>query len=679
VRVAPVFQPLAENGAIVKTYRSLLMSAVILAAAQLAHAGVGDVIPRPVEVKELAGSFTLTPQTIVCVDSDAKDAADTAQQLADLLDKPLGATLEIKSGAVPGNSILLTTKDADASLGDEGYSLVVKPGSVVITAKTSAGLFYGMQSLRQLLPPQIESRERVTDVAWTVPCVQMKDSPRFGWRGLMLDVSRHFEDKTEVERLLDLMALHKLNVFHWHLVDDQGWRIEIKKYPKLTEIGAWRDGIGFKLDPKRSTHYRADGKYGGFYTQDDIREVVAYAAKLHITIVPEIEMPGHSQAALAAYPQFGCTKTAMDVGMKAGVMDAIYDPSDAATYAFLDDVLTEVAALFPGEFIHIGGDEVPKGPWKKSERCQAFMKEHGLKDENELQSYFVKRMEKVVESKHRRLIGWDEILEGGLAPGAAVMSWRGINGGIAAAKEDHDVVMTPTSNLYLDYSQTKRKGEPPTIGGYLPLKNVYSYDPIPKNLTPDQARHVLGAQGNIWTEYMPNLNQVELMAFPRACALAEVAWTPKDRMDYTDFQRRLDLHEKRLDVLGVKYFSGPDQAPTPAGTQIGNWKPAQMGDAFAPLSWDAGKAINKSGKYAVTMQYTEGACRLDIKWMALLADGAEISRDTHDGRTGGEDNDNEYHVNVPDFKAGTKYTLVAQVRSDGGTDSNGTVSIGAEP
>jgi hexosaminidase len=250
--------------------------------------------------------------------------------------------------------------------------------------------------------------------------------------------------------------------------------------------------------------------------------------------------------------------------MNGGVMDAIYDQSDEATYAFLDDVLTEVTAMFPAPFIHIGGDEVPKGPWKKSERCQAFMKANGLKDENELQSYFVKRMEKVVESKHRRLIGWDEILEGGLAPGAAVMSWRGIGGGIAAAKEGHDVVMTPTSNLYLDYSQTHRTGEPPTGGGYLPLQNVYSYDPIPNGLTADQASHVLGAQGNIWTEYMPNMKQVEHMAFPRACALAEVAWSPRDRMDYKDFLRRLDLHEKRLDVLGVDYFHESDPVPVGA-------------------------------------------------------------------------------------------------------------------
>jgi hexosaminidase len=480
-----------------------------------------------------------------------------------------------------------------------------------------------------------------------------------------------------VEHVLDLMALHKLNVFHWHLTDDQGWRIEIKKYPKLTEIGAWRDGIGFHLDPKRSTHYRADGKYGGFYTQDDIRDVVAYAAKLHIMVVPEIEMPGHSQAALAAYPQFSCSKQANDVrlevGTKAGVMEAIYDAGDDATFAFLDDVLTEVAGLFPAPYIHIGGDEVPKGPWKKSADCQARIKALGLKDENELQSYFIKRIEKIVESKNRRLIGWDEILEGGLAPDATVMSWRGIGGGIAAAKEGHDVIMSPTSNAYFDYSQTKRKGEQPTIGGYLPLQKVYAFNPTPPKLTADQAKHVLGGQGNLWTEYVPNMKQVEYQAFPRACAMAEVTWSAEDRKDYKDFLRRLGQHEKRLALLGVNYFQ--DTEPSEDADPIGNWVSSQMSETFKPLEWDAGRVIKKPGKYQVKMQYTGGACRLDIESVEILIDGKEVARDKHAGHTGGSDKNNIYELSVPDFKTGEKVSLVAQVRSDGGTDSSGSVMV----
>jgi hexosaminidase len=655
---------------------SLVVLLLVLPVTSTAVASPGDVIPRPLDVKPMPGQFTLSDQTAVCTDDDSPEMKETAQVLVDLLAKPLGATPQLKVGSA-ANSILLTRKDADAALGTEGYVLTVTDDSVVIRAGTTAGLFYGIQTLRQLLPPEIESKDKVTGIAWTIPCVEIKDSPRYAWRGLMLDVARHFYDKAEVERVLDLMALHKQNVFHWHLTDDQGWRIEIKKYPLLTEVGAWRDGIGFKLDPKRTTHYRADGKYGGFYTQDDIRQVVAYAAKLHITIVPEIEMPGHSQAALSAYPQFGCTKKEQKVGVTAGVMDAVYDAGDDAVFGFLDDVLTEVAGLFPGTYIHIGGDEVPKGPWKHNKECQDRIKAEGLKDENELQSYFIKRVEKIVASKNRRLIGWDEILEGGLAPGASVMSWRGTSGGIAAAREGHDVVMSPTSNAYLDFKQTKTKEQYPTIGGYLPLKSVYNYNPTPKGLTADQEKHILGAQGNLWTEYVPNMLQLEHQLFPRACAMAEVTWSAHDRIDYTDFLRRLETHKKRLTVLGVHFFDEPPA--TPGSEPIGEWKPSQMSETAKPLQWDASKVVTKPGKYQVTMQYTEGGCRLDIAWVALMADDKEIARDTHEGRTGAADKDNVYTLNVADLKPGAKYTLVAQVRSDGGTDSNGTVTITPVP
>jgi hexosaminidase len=641
-------------------------------------AGAGDVIPRPVNVKELPGEFTVNPAAGVEISDDSEGMRQTAQQLADLIGPPMGAVVPVITPAMnrsQPNAIRLVHKELDSPLGDEGYQLTVGSKGITIQAGTTTGLFYGVQTLRQLLPAEIEKREKVDGVKWVVPCCEIKDQPRYAWRGLMLDVSRHFQDKAEVEHFLDLMALYKFNRFHWHLTDDQGWRIEIKKYPKLTEIGAWRDGIGFHLDPKRTTHYRADGKYGGFYTQDDIREVVAYAEKLHIMVIPEIEMPGHSQAALTAYPEFGCDKQPQGVGTKAGVMDAIYDPGVDGTFTFLDDVLTEVAGLFPAPYIHIGGDEVPKGPWKKSADAQAVMKANGLKDENELQSYFIKRVEKIVESKNRKMIGWDEILEGGLAPGATVMSWRGIGGGIEAAKAGHDVIMTPTSNCYFDYSQTRTKGQPPTGGGFLPLKTVYAFEPTPKDLTPEQAKHVLGGQGNIWTEYIPDMKQVELMTYPRACAMAEVTWSPAEGKDFKDFVRRLDVQKKRLAVLGVNCFVETAKDPEP----IGNWMPGQMSEKLVTLQWDAGKAVTKAGKYDVVMQYTGGACRLDIKYVALQADSVEIARDTHDGTTGGTDHKNNYELTVPEFKAGMKYTLIAEVRSDGGTDSNGTVSVTVVP
>ena len=662
------------------TIRTLAAASLVLAAAAAAaHADVGDVVvPRPAMVAARPGQFTLANPAVVCVDDPA--LRTTAAVLVDLLAHPMGVapTVAVITGDAPAaGGVLLTRKGADPSLGDEGYRLSVTPTGVVIRARATAGLFYGIQSLRHMLPPQVESKATVTGVAWAVPCVEVTDRPRCPWRGLMLDASRHFFDKAEVEQLLDVMALHKLNVFHWHLTDDQGWRVEIKKYPKLTEDGAWRDGIGFHLDPKRSDHYRpSDGKYGGFYTQDDIRAVVAYAADRHILVVPEIEMPGHAVAALSVYPEFSCDKRPQQVGTTAGVMDGVYDAGDDRTFAFLDDVLTEVAALFPGPYIHVGGDEVPKGPWKKAADCQALMKRLGLKSEDQLQSYFMRRVERIVESKGKRMIGWDEILQGGLAPGALVMSWHGLGGAVAAAKAGHDVILSPTSNAYFDYGQTHAKGQPPTIGGYLPLSKVYGFNPAPASLSADQAAHVLGAQGNVWTEYMPNLKQVELMAFPRASAMAEVTWTPHERTDYADFLRRLAPLEARLDVMGVAHFAGDGPPPAPP---VGEWHPAQMGTTLHPLTWDATTAITHPGKYRVTLQYTDGGCRLDVKWVALsTADGTELARDTHDGTTGGSDRDNAYLLTVPPDAAGTRYTLTAQVRSDGGTDSNGTVTVSAD-
>ncbi len=417
-----------------------------------------------------------------------------------------------------------------------------------------AGLFYGIQTIRQLLPPAIFREAPLDSMRWTMPAVTIEDQPRFRWRGAHLDVVRHFMPKEFVKKYLDLLALHKMNSFHWHLTDDQGWRIEIRKYPKLTGVGAWRKETMIPPYPRNGAPMRFDSTpTGGFYTQDDIREIVAYAAERHINVVPEIEMPGHSVAAIAAYPELGMAGDTTTVATYWGVFSNILKPTDA-TVKFYQDVLTEVMELFPSKFIHVGGDEAAKAQWKSSPEIQARIRELGLKDESELQSWFIRQMDKFLTAHGRRLIGWDEILEGGLAPGAAVMSWRGVAGGIAAARQGHDVVMAPGSHTYLDHYQSLDTAhEPIAIGGYLPMDTVYSYEPYPDSLEPQYRKHILGAQVQLWTEYIPSPKQAEYMAYPRTSAFSEVMWTPEERRDYADFLRRLQVHLKRLDALDVNY------------------------------------------------------------------------------------------------------------------------------
>ncbi len=509
------------------------------------------IIPAPVKAGARDGQFQLTAASRLLTDRELKSEG---QLLAARLRLATGFALKIKSAKekINAGDILLTTNGADASFGAEGYALSVSSNCVVIRAPAPAGIFYGTQSLLQLMPPEIFSAKPVPVMAWTIPCIDISDAPRFVWRGFMLDVSRHFFTKPEVERVLDLMALYKLNTFHWHLVDDQGWRIQIKKYPKLTEVGAWRKAIGFGLASNSATAYDKNGRYGGFYTQRDIRDVVAYAAARHITTVPEIEMPGHSMAALSAYPQFSCTGGPFDPDHDGGVYNGIYNVSDDATYVFLGNILREVAKLFPGEFIHIGGDEVPKETWHASPACQVFMKSQGLKNERELQSYFTGRIEKIVNADGKRIIGWSEIREGGLTPSAALMDW--IGGGAESAASGHDVVMAPTKYCYIDhYQSTNHAAEPRAIGGFLPLERVYEFEPLPDKLAPEFDSHVLGGQANLWAEYIPNLRQVEYMMFPRLAALAEVDWSPKAARSWEGFQTRARLNEKRLELLGVNY------------------------------------------------------------------------------------------------------------------------------
>ena len=479
---------------------------------------------------------------------------DTARYLAARLTKSSGHELPVKTAAESGqvkDAILLTTSGAKPELGPEGYELTVTPQGVVIRATDSAGAFYGVQTLLQLLPPEIFAASP-NPRAISVPYVHIEDQPRYKWRGFMLDVSRHFFTKAEVEQILDVMALHKMNSFHWHLVDDQGWRVEIKKYPRLTDVGAWRKEIGFKLDPKASTAYGPDGRYGGFYTQDDIREVVKYAEARHINIVPEIEMPGHSTAALMAYPEFSCNGGPFTTDLPGGVFNGVYCAGNERTFAFVEDVLAEICDMFPGKYIHVGGDEVPVDNWKACPKCQARMREDSLHKESELESYFIRRVEKCVNSHGRNLIGWSEIREGGLAQNAAIMDWVG--GATEAAMAGHDVVMSPLADCYFDHYQSENHStEPHAIGGFLPLNQVYAFEPIPANLDPKYQSHILGAQANEWTEYMPSIRHVEYMAFPRLCALSEVLWSPKSSRDWNSFMSRLPADCRRLEALGMNY------------------------------------------------------------------------------------------------------------------------------
>ena len=614
------------------------------------------VVPKPAAMTVGTGTFTFTANTTI--GSDRQTTAE-AQFLADWINPPSGFALKVQPSTGTRSADVQISVDPSVAGGPEAYALSVTPKAIVVRGASPAGAFYALQTLRQLLPKEVESRQKVAGVAWTVPAVEIKDAPRFPWRGMMLDVSRHFFSKDEVKQLLDAMALQKMNVFHWHLVDDNGWRIEIKKYPKLTQEGAWRKGVDFGLDPKSGTAWGPDGRYGGFYTQDDIREVVAYAAARHIAIVPEIEMPGHAGAALGAYPAFNCEG-------KPG--PNVYCAGNDATYAFLQDVLTEVFGLFPSKYIHIGGDEVNKGFWKKCEKCQAREKAEGLKTEHELQSYFVRRMETFITAKGKTLIGWSEIREGGLAPSAVVMDW--IGGAVEAAGAGHDVVMSPISHCYFDYYQAKH-GDPRAIGGYVPLKTVYAFEPVPRKLAPEFHKHILGAQGNVWTEYIPNMKHVEFMAFPRGCALAEVAWSPAAARNYEDFLARLPALLARLDAMGVNY-----RKLTPEPAVAASWKSGQTTPTFAPLAWDVSKSVSGAGKYEATFQYTGGSCRLDIEWAALFVNGREVARDAHAGVTGASTKDNVYRFKLDAAPAaGEKCELKASVRSDGGTDSNGDITL----
>ncbi len=626
--------------------------------------------PLPVSVEADQGHFLLQQSTPIVPHDDA--AKQIASQLSGYLAPATGWTLVTGSSAgKPAIHINSSDRtDTVRALGPEGYFLKVTREEIRINASAPAGAFWAVQTLRQLLPIEIFSASVISNVTWEIPCVTITDQPRFGWRGLMTDPSRHFLNVDTTKRLLDLMAMHKLNVFHWHLVDGHGWRIEIKKYPRLTSVGGFR-------------HQPPIGRHGGFYTQDEIRDLVQYAKDRHITIVPEIEMPGHSRAATAAYSHLACG----DSGSEVAYFFAYPCPAKSfpkfsgsnvlcagreTTFTFLEEVMSEVFELFPSTFIHVGGDEVRMSFWNKCTDCQRRMQENNIKGTHQLQSYFMQRMEKYLNKHGRRMIGWDEILEGGLAENATVMSWRGEKGGIKAAKMGHDVVMTPQKPLYFDHGQGGR-GQPKHWPGVETIEEVYNYNPIPEVLNAEQAKHVLGCQGNIWGAFVHSDEVLDCQAWPRACALAETAWCRRGTKDYAGFQSRLAFHKKRLDLLNVSYFFEPP--PSAPGKQPAlTWSRETTPSEYKAVSWPVTDTLEPGRPYQITFKYRRGAHGLDIRNVSLASGGVVVS-DAHVGFTGGRNKDNVWHIHIPKGAPASGWTLHAETQGSAGTDSSGEITI----
>lgn len=537
-------------------------------------------IPQPVEMKAGSGTFRFNPGSSVAYPAGNAELKKIADQLASQLSLVTGYSFPARAGAMTanlGNIVLNLNATADSRIGTEGYVLRVSETMASITANSPAGIFYGVQTFKQLLPREVEGSVKAGNVLWEAPVVEITDYPRFGWRGLMLDVSRHFFTKDEVKRYIDDMAKYKYNLLHFHLTDDQGWRLEIKSLPKLTEVGAWnvkkvgRFGTFSKPEPNEPRDY------GGFYTQDDIRELVQYAKERYVEILPEIDVPGHSLAAIAAYPELVSTpgKYQVNSGEKFmewppsghfyGLIDNALNPASEKVYTFLDKVFTEVAQMFPFGYIHMGGDETARNFWEKSADVKALMQKEKLKNLDEVQAYFVSRVNKIITSKGKKMIGWDEILDGGLVPGAAVMSWRGMDGGIKAAKMGHEVVMSPTTFVYLDYMQGDVLMEPPVYAS-LRMKKTYSFEPVPEGVDP---RLIKGGQGNVWTEQIYNLRQLQYMTWPRGLALSEVVWSPKASRNWNDFVTRVEQHLPRFETAKTKYAPSmyePDIKAVKSGT-----------------------------------------------------------------------------------------------------------------
>lgn len=609
-------------------------------------------MPLPVRLTMTGGAFILGPKTVLAAEPGAVPIADLlARRLRTATGYPLLVVTARAKDASRRNAIVLTMAGADQALGTEGYALTATPVGVVIRAPHPVGLFYGTQTLRQLLPMAIESKTRVAGAAWRVPGVRIWDRPRFSVRGLMIDSARHLQSVAFLKRTIDQMASQKMNTFHWHLTDDQGWRIEIKRFPKLIQIGAWRDEGG--------------RRYGGFYTQAQIRDVVAYAAARFVTIVPEIEMPAHANAALAAYPEIGCAPGPFAVLRVGQFANHVLNPARPGTYDFVDGVLTEVMALFPSKAIHIGGDECPKAEWQASPECQALMRRAGLKDEDALQNYFTHRIASFLTAHGRRMQGWNEILNGGPLPKDVIMQqWNDPQAAATAARAGNDVVSSLTRYVYFDYSCDVTS-----------LERVYSYDPMPPGLTPAQARHILGTEACLWTEGVPTDAVAVERIWPRLTALAEVAWSPQSARDWPGFRARLLAAQyERLARMGVDTRQAlVARSDFDWGVRVGAWEPSQMSVEWKTLAWDVTLQVHGPGTYTLHLNYEGGADALAMTSAELLRDAQSVAQDVHDGRTGAVTYGRVYHLSLGTYDPAAHYAIRVRLRSDGGTDSRGAV------
>ncbi|MBK7475425.1 MAG: family 20 glycosylhydrolase [Haliscomenobacter sp.] len=579
-----------------------------------------QIIPEPVEIQPMKGVFVLSKTA--SIGYAQPEGRRVAEMLVQKLNTPTGLGLKAAPGAAAAIQLNLNASP-DVRIGDEGYVLDISPKRVTLSANQPAGLFYGMQTLLQLFPKEIESPTPATAI-WQIPAVKIADYPRFKWRGVMLDVSRHFFSKQDVMTYIDQIARYKMNTFHWHLTDDNGWRVEIKSLPKLTQVGAWRVERAGRFGERDAPKPGEPATYGGFYTHDDIRDVVRYAQERFITIVPEIDVPGHSMAAIAAYPELSCLKdpnTKVNPGSKFSdwygngtfkmLVENALNPSDEKVYEFLDKVFTEVATVFPGPYIHVGGDECYKGYWAEDPGCQALMKKLGIRHVEDLQGYFMNRVEKILTAKGKKLIGWDEILEGGISPGAAVMSWRGIKGGIEAAHLGHEVVMSPTTHAYLDYNQGDQTVDPPIYSG-LRVSKSYHFEPVPEGVDP---KYILGGQGNLWTEQVATLKHAEYMTYPRAWALAEVYWSPKETKNWEGFASRMETHFDRSDAAGVNYSRACYDPIVKTRTQDGKWLlelSAEMPGLDIYYTIDGAMPNRYSPKYAQPVELPKGPITLRV-------------------------------------------------------------------
>ena len=644
--------------------RSAALTAAVLLAAWPAAAAV-SVIPKPCEVQEFPGTapFRLYDNAAIVADpAFAGEAVLASEELG----ASTGYALPVTEGGRPKPGDIVFVRDAGQP--KEGYCLTVTEDNVRIAAADGAGAFYGYQTLRQLLPPEIYADSPVRNVEWKAPCVVIRDRPRLAWRGTHLDDARHFLGPEAFRAQIDAMAAYKMNVLHWHITDDQGWRIEIKKYPEIAEQGSVRP-----CSARRGDRGNPDGTpYGPyFYTQEQIRELVAYAARRHITVVPEIDMPGHMRALLASHPELSCRGERRPPRWQWGVDEDIICAGNDAAIAMMKAILDEITALFPSEFIHIGGDEAPKTRWNACPKCQARIRAEGLRDAHHLQSWFIGTMARHLESRGRKAIGWDEILEGGLPQGTAVMSWRGSSGGVAAAKLGHQVVMSPNSHCYFDYGQGIADDPYEYLGANITLERAYALNPT-DGIPGEMQHYVIGVQGNLWSEYIWDLRDLQWKAWPRCTAVAEIGWTPQAQRGWADFRRRTLDNYARFRAMGV------NAAPLPA-EPVGRWSSGEIPTEYVTRTWDVTETVTAPGIYRVTFAFTGGYARLDIRSAAFVAGGRVLCEDRHDGRTGGTHLANTYQLLLRELPAGAKVTLSAVVRTDGSDDSNGTVTVTRVP